>query len=236
MASKPYTTDLETFVRAANLLPDGAPPTTALDGSASHRTLLMDVYRAALNAFPGPAHPAAREPWTSGLRKTRRTPLLRALGREFRLGSESLSDDTRLREIYDSLFTLRAVLSAITLRTPGDSSTSITVAVRVEETRRISTDESNRIAVRATVVGTFFDALHQAEIDRIRRCEVCGTFFLAWRRDKGACSPQCCNTRNVREKRRREKEGRYAATRRKTQNMRRERQVRGRHHTMPTDH
>ena len=215
MASKPYTTDLETFVRAANLLPDGAPPTIALDGSASHRTLLMDVYRAALNAFPGPAHPAAREPWTSGLRKTRRTPLLRALGREFRLGSESLSDDTRLREIYDSLFTLRAVLSAITLRTPGDSSTSITVAVRVEETRRISTDESNRIAVRATVVGTF---------------------FLAWRRDKGACSPQCCNTRNVREKRRREKEGRYAATRRKTQNMRRERQVRGRHHTMPTDH
>ena len=42
---------------------------------------------------------------------------------------------------------------------------------------------------------------------RIKRCPECGTFFLAWRLDKSACSPRCLNLARVH--RHRAKRGRY---------------------------
>lgn len=57
----------------------------------------------------------------------------------------------------------------------------------------------------------FRDALRGFDPRRIKRCPVCGSFFLARRLDKGACSPECLNINRVR--RHRAKSAQYELTR-----------------------
>jgi len=68
-----------------------------------------------------------------------------------------------------------------------------------------------RIELDAYLDG-FIPALDGAEVERIKRCPVCGKFFWAKPRNKGACSPKCLGLNRVR--RWREKQRHYEKTRR----------------------
>jgi hypothetical protein len=52
--------------------------------------------------------------------------------------------------------------------------------------------------VEANPFRLFLASLDQADPDRLRRCEVCGRYFYAQRRDQFACPEQCANTRRQR--------------------------------------
>jgi hypothetical protein len=55
----------------------------------------------------------------------------------------------------------------------------------------------------------FLDLLERVDVTRIRRCPVCQNLYYAWRKDKGACSENCCNVWNVRNSRSPEKAAEY---------------------------
>jgi hypothetical protein len=50
------------------------------------------------------------------------------------------------------------------------------------------------ISVFQGITGQFLKELIGTDPRRIRRCPICSRIYYAWRRDKGACSPRCCDT------------------------------------------
>jgi hypothetical protein len=50
----------------------------------------------------------------------------------------------------------------------------------------------------------FFAAIQGHDIRKFKRCPICGKFFIAWRIDKGACSPKCLALNRVRRHRERQ--------------------------------
>jgi hypothetical protein len=57
----------------------------------------------------------------------------------------------------------------------------------------------------------FFAVIQGHDIQKFKRCPICGKFFIAWRIDKGACSPTCLALNRVR--RHRERHPMYEETR-----------------------
>jgi len=59
----------------------------------------------------------------------------------------------------------------------------------------------------------FLAQLERVDARRISRCPICGKLYYAWRSDKGACSPKCCNNWNVLKSRSPEKATQYKISR-----------------------
>jgi hypothetical protein len=63
-------------------------------------------------------------------------------------------------------------------------------------------NEGEEPATISFVPDVLFDGLRDALVgqdpQRLKRCPVCGAFFWAWRKDKGACSPRCLGLNRLR--------------------------------------
>jgi len=71
-------------------------------------------------------------------------------------------------------------------------------------------EQDGRIAITTRdPYHNFIAALERAEIDRIRKCEICGAFFYAVRKDKRACSKSCNDVRRMRKSRAKQTEYEY---------------------------
>lgn len=238
MVSKPYTRDLEVFIALANLLPDDS--FQSREPGTAQPVDLPKIYERVLDAFPGPVDPRASAS-PGAFQIAQRIPQLSVGGRTFHLAERAAGDVERLAQVHDLLVVLRGALGALTVpgsigiypggeyRSPKEAdppSTPAALPIPIREERRIVV-EDGRVRVQPSVLTDgFLGALDGAPIDRLRRCFNCGAFFLAKRKDKGGCSPSCCNTLNVRAHRRRVEEGRYTEARKESKKRTREREER----------
>ena len=113
-------------------------------------------------------------------------------------------------QLYRLCRSVRATLDELVKAKGGDGLFTLKTTFR-----SIYVNEDGTIGIpRDAYNDGFIAAIEGVEIDRFRRCPICGNFYFAQPRHKGACSPKCLIVHRGRTFRSKEKSREYAAGRR----------------------
>lgn len=121
--------------------------------------------------------------------------------------------------LYDLFYSVRETLEKLVIASEGVSTGGVLQTPLMVNLptfgRALTIDEKGKLVrYRDVFYDNFLDGcLIGKDLTRLRRCPICGKFFWAWRKDKGACSPPCLDTNRVRNSRHPGKRGRYAKNR-----------------------
>jgi hypothetical protein len=102
------------------------------------------------------------------------------------------------------------------------------LTVQTPSARQLKVRQDGGVQQSGDVYDGFLALLEYVEVRRIRACPVCRKFYYAWRSDKEACSPGCCNRWSVRKSRAPEKTAQYKINRIKKAEAREQRSSRSR--------
>jgi hypothetical protein len=119
-----------------------------------------------------------------------------------------IPDEKRPRAIYGLFYAVRKALAAL-VESKAEGMVNLWTSTR----KTVHWETGGIIHVEPDAYHDgFIRALENAEIDRIKRCPICGAFFWAKPKNKGACSRKCLVRNRVRKWR--EKQSGYEANRR----------------------
>lgn len=91
-------------------------------------------------------------------------------------------------DLYRLFYCVRKCLDAI-----ADSHLGMYGTVDLPATGAMFIAPDGSISVFRGISDGFLVALLSNDPTRVRRCPICRQIFYAWRQDKGACSPRCCD-------------------------------------------
>jgi predicted nucleic acid-binding Zn ribbon protein len=223
------------FIKLANLIPASArlPEPQALEPTGRDRVMLEKFFAKFLGLFPkmsfrefsqrypeGEDEKGHRVCWegfflnldTRSSRRTRpqgwvwKGPLSWQL--QIYGPPSMIPDKKRPQAVYGLFYAVRTALAALV-----ESKSAGMVNLWTSTLKRAHWEAGGIIRVEPDAYHDgFIRALENAEIERIKHCPICGAFFWAKPKNKGACSPKCLNLNRVRNWR--EKQSRYEANRR----------------------